>query len=114
MHLALAAADVVVSRAGASTLAELTALGKPSVLLPYPYHRDRHQHANAQVLVDAGAAVLLKDLCEAEANCGPLTAALTPILGDTAHRERLRTSAAGLARPHAAGAVAEWMLTRES
>ena len=113
MHLALAAADVVVSRAGASTLAELTALGRPSVLMPYPYHRDRHQHANGQVLVDAGAAVMIEDLCEAETNRGPLIAALDAILGDAAHRERLQMSAAGLARPSAGAAVAEWMLNRE-
>ncbi|MCH7871387.1 MAG: UDP-N-acetylglucosamine--N-acetylmuramyl-(pentapeptide) pyrophosphoryl-undecaprenol N-acetylglucosamine transferase, partial [Planctomycetes bacterium] len=114
MHLALAAADVVVSRAGASTLAELTALGKPSVLLPYPYHRDRHQHANAQVLVDAGAAVMLEDSCDAETNCEPLAAALTAILGNGAYRGRLGSSSAALSRPHAAAAVAEWMLSQAS
>ena len=110
MHLALAAADVVVSRAGASTLAELTALGKPSVLLPYPYHRDRHQHANAQVLVDEGAALMLEDRCDAAANRGPLLAALERLLSDDEYRERMRAAASRMARPDAAKKVAEWMV----
>ena len=76
MSLALSAADLVISRAGASTLAELAALGKPSILFPYPYHRDRHQHANAQVLVDQGAALMLEDRLIPEANEHPLQAAL--------------------------------------
>jgi UDP-N-acetylglucosamine--N-acetylmuramyl-(pentapeptide) pyrophosphoryl-undecaprenol N-acetylglucosamine transferase len=106
MHLALAAADVVVSRAGASTLAELTALGKPSILMPYPYHRDRHQHANGQVLVDAGAAVMLEDHREASVNRGPLLEALRRLMGDAGLRHDMRKSALALGRPDAARAVA--------
>lgn len=113
MHLALAAADVVVSRAGASTLAELTALGKPSILLPYPYHRDRHQHANARMLVDAGAAILLEDLLDAERNGPPLLAALDR-LADAALRENMSGAARALGRPEAARSVAEWLLRAET
>lgn len=79
MWQALAAADVVVARAGASTVAELTALGKPAVLLPYPYHRDRHQHANARVLVEAGAAVVVEDERDAEKTSPNLLRALKSI-----------------------------------
>jgi len=109
MHLALAAADVVVSRAGASTLAELGALGKPSVLLPYPYHRDQHQRANAQVLVDAGAAILLDDQRDAGVNRGPLLAALER-LTDSTRRRAMSAAARALARPNAADEVATWLL----
>jgi UDP-N-acetylglucosamine--N-acetylmuramyl-(pentapeptide) pyrophosphoryl-undecaprenol N-acetylglucosamine transferase len=109
MWLALAAADVVVSRAGASTLAELTALGLPSILFPYPYHRDRHQHANAQVLVDGGAAEMIEDQLEAELNRGPLLAALER-LADSSVREGMGRAARGLGRPDAAAAVAEWLV----
>lgn len=108
MWLALATADVVVSRAGASTLAELTALGLPSVLLPYPYHRDKHQHANANVLVEAGAAVMVDDLIEPEANLSPVLTALRR-LADPEVREKMAGAARALARPDAAADVAKWM-----
>ncbi len=109
MHHALAAADLVISRAGASTLAELTAVGRPAVLLPYPYHRDRHQHANAQVLVDAGAARLVEDRKSADLNAGPLLQTLTD-LQTPEHRERMACAARGLGRPRAAETLAEWLL----
>jgi UDP-N-acetylglucosamine--N-acetylmuramyl-(pentapeptide) pyrophosphoryl-undecaprenol N-acetylglucosamine transferase len=59
MELAYGAADLVLARAGALTLAELTALGKPAVLVPLPSAKGGHQDQNARRLVDAGAAVLL-------------------------------------------------------
>jgi len=105
----LAAADVVVSRAGASTLAEVTALGLPSILLPYPYHRDRHQHANAQVLVDAGAAMLVEDRLDPEANRRPVLKALQR-LADPTVRARMAQAACALARPGAATDLATWMV----
>ncbi len=108
MWLALAAADAVVSRAGASTLAELTAVGLPSILLPYPYHRDRHQHANAQVLVDAGAAVLVEDRLDPETNREPVREALQR-LADAGIREKMAQAARSFARPGAAADVATWM-----
>ena len=58
---AIAAADLVVSRAGATTIAELTALGAPAVVVPYPYATDDHQTRNAEALVTHGAAVLIPD-----------------------------------------------------
>ncbi|TWT44217.1 UDP-N-acetylglucosamine--N-acetylmuramyl-(pentapeptide) pyrophosphoryl-undecaprenol N-acetylglucosamine transferase MurG [Phycisphaerae bacterium RAS1] len=108
MHLAIAAADLVVSRAGASTLAELTAIGRPSILLPYPYHRDRHQHANARVLSDAGAAILLEDWKDAARNRGPLLEALRRAAG-AERRTTMASAAAKLGRPTAADEVARWM-----
>jgi len=61
MEYALAAADVVVCRAGATTLAELTRLGKAAILVPYPYAAADHQTFNARSLVDAGAAIMITD-----------------------------------------------------
>jgi UDP-N-acetylglucosamine--N-acetylmuramyl-(pentapeptide) pyrophosphoryl-undecaprenol N-acetylglucosamine transferase len=58
---AYAAADVVVARSGASTLAELAVTGTPSVLIPYPYAADQHQAHNAALFAQAGAAVVLAD-----------------------------------------------------
>ncbi len=54
-------ADLVLSRAGGTTVAELAALGKPSVLVPYPHHQDRHQEFNAGVLVSVGAARIIPE-----------------------------------------------------
>lgn len=61
MDLAYAAADLVVCRAGAATLAELTGVGKPAVLIPFPHAAADHQTFNARTLVDAGAAVMIRD-----------------------------------------------------
>jgi len=61
MASAYARADLIVSRAGATTIAELTALGKPAILIPYPFAADDHQRANAEVLVQHGAAELIAD-----------------------------------------------------
>lgn len=58
---AYAAADLVISRAGAGTLSEITACGKASLLIPYPYAAKNHQEVNAQVLLNAGAAGLILD-----------------------------------------------------
>lgn len=58
---AYAAADLVIARAGASTLGELAALGMPAVLVPYPHAAEDHQRLNAELFVQAGAAVVLED-----------------------------------------------------
>ncbi|MFZ4619843.1 MAG: undecaprenyldiphospho-muramoylpentapeptide beta-N-acetylglucosaminyltransferase [Bacteroidota bacterium] len=61
MDCGYAAADVIVSRSGATTLAELTRLGKPAVLVPYPFAAANHQEMNAETMVESGAAVMIKD-----------------------------------------------------
>ncbi len=61
MGEAYAVADLVISRAGATTLAELTALGKPSILIPYPYAAGKHQEFNARKLAEIGAARMILD-----------------------------------------------------
>lgn len=102
---ALAAADLVVGRAGSSTIAEVTALGLPMVVVPYP-HAGGHQRANALVLAEAGAARLVED----EAfDAAALVAALS-ILDDPAEHARMSAAARSLGRPGAADTVAELVL----
>jgi UDP-N-acetylglucosamine--N-acetylmuramyl-(pentapeptide) pyrophosphoryl-undecaprenol N-acetylglucosamine transferase len=102
---ALAAADLVVGRAGSSTLAEVTALGLPMVVVPYP-HAAGHQRANARQLVDAGAARLVEDAAfDADAL---LDAAR--LLDDPAAHVAMSAAARELGRPGAAAAVADLVL----
>ena len=105
MTAALAAADIVVGRAGSSTLAEVAAFGLPMVVVPYP-HAAGHQQLNAEELVRAGAARLIAD--EAFDAEGLLAAAA--ILDDRALAAGMAAAARSLARPGAADAVAELVL----
>ena len=109
MDLAFAAADIVLCRAGASTVGEVTATGTPAVFLPYPWHRDQHQRLNAAGLAEAGAAIVIDDARSAAANAAVLAERLLPILRDPARLAAMAGAAAGLARPHAARDVAGWL-----
>jgi len=100
----LAASDLVVCRSGATTLAELSALGKAMVLVPYPYATDDHQTRNAEPFVTAGAAVAFADSSLDEPEFGR---SLLALLIDPERRARMAASAATLGRPHAAEAVLE-------
>lgn len=103
MDLAYAAADVVVCRSGASTLAELTVAGVPSVLVPYPHATADHQTANAHALADAGGAVVVPD---AELNAARLVAEAEPLLTDAARRTAMSTAARAAGHPDAAERLA--------
>lgn len=107
MELAYAAADVVVCRAGATSIAELTVLGLPSVLVPYPHAVADEQTANARPLVRAGAAAMIAD---AEFDGEALVAAAEPWLSDEGLRARAAAAARDLGRPDAAERVAELLV----
>jgi len=107
MPAAMAAADLIVSRAGASTLAEILAVGKPSVLLPYPYHKDQHQKLNALVLVDAGASQMLIDQKDAKLNALELGPLLDALMTDQNKRQTMSKAARSLDRPDAAQAITQ-------
>lgn len=98
----LALADVVVSRSGAGTIAELTALGKPAVLIPLPTSAGDEQRHNARHLAACGAAVALDGEVTPEA----LTAALGPLLADPRYRAAIAAGARAQGRPDAAGRLA--------
>lgn len=105
MLTALAAADLVVGRAGSSTLAEVTALGLPIVVVPYP-HAAGHQRANARQLVEAGAGLLIDD---ADFDADALLGAAA-LLEDPAAHLAMSAAARDLGRPGAADAVADLVL----
>ncbi len=102
MTAALLAADLLVGRAGSSTMAEASALGLPVVVVPYP-HAAGHQRANAQELVAAGGALLVPD---EELDAARLVE-VTSLLEDPAALERMRTAARGVGRPGAARGTAD-------
>lgn len=103
MEVALSAADLAVSRAGAGTLAELAAVGLPAVLVPYPHAIDDHQRQNARSFVESGAAALLEDeAVSAESLAGTVTGIIynEKILADMAGKMQ------ALGAPHAASRLA--------
>lgn len=97
-------ATVVLSRAGATTLAELTALRLPMILIPYPYAADDHQKKNAQALVEKGAAAMF---LEAELSAASLSAELIGIFDDDQKRRAMSAACARFARPDAAKIIVD-------
>lgn len=104
MGAALAAADLVVARAGATSLAEITALGRPALLVPYPYATDDHQTTNAAALAESGAAEVIAD---ADMDTPRFGDALVRLLADGGARATMAAASARLARPEAAAHVAD-------
>lgn len=98
MPAAMAAADLVVSRSGALSVAEITARGVPSILIPYPYATADHQTFNARPLVDAGAARLIRDQ---DLDGTSLATALSEVIHDTAKMRTMGDAARRLGRPEA-------------
>lgn len=94
----LSAADLVICRAGAMTLAELAASGKPAILIPYPHAADDHQRHNAQAVADVGAAVVVTDN---PLDVDELSQQLKSLLNDRTRMEQMGTAARQLARPDA-------------
>ncbi len=100
---ALAGADLVVARAGATSIAEITVVGRAAVLVPYPFATDDHQSLNARSVADAGAAVVVED---ADLDGEGYVRTLLSLLKDGAERSRMARASATLGRPHAAAAFA--------
>lgn len=104
MEREMTTADLVVSRAGATTLAELAAAGRPSLLVPLPTATDDHQRRNAEVMSEAGAAEVIeqKDLTGER-----LAARITALVDDSEHLEAMGHAARRLARPDAARVIVD-------
>lgn len=106
MEYAYGAADLVVCRAGATTLAELTKMGKPALLVPYPHAAGDHQTHNARSLADAGAAVMVADRSLAE-EFKPTVLAL---IKDSGRLERMSIASKKLGKPGAGSEIATAVL----
>jgi UDP-N-acetylglucosamine--N-acetylmuramyl-(pentapeptide) pyrophosphoryl-undecaprenol N-acetylglucosamine transferase len=110
MGLVYAVADLMIARAGAGTVAEITALGVPSVLLPYPFHRDRHQERHALLLQEAGAAVMIRDTLEPQKNGDALWPVLSKLMREDERRRAMAAAAKKFGRPEAARTIATEIL----
>ena len=104
---AYAAADVVIARAGAMTLAELAILGKPAILVPLPTAADDHQSHNAAAFAEAGAALLLPQNSATGADLATLAGDL---LADPPRRQRMAAAMRALARPDAAKEIVDRLI----
>jgi UDP-N-acetylglucosamine--N-acetylmuramyl-(pentapeptide) pyrophosphoryl-undecaprenol N-acetylglucosamine transferase len=105
IELAYALADLVIARAGATTIAEIAVCGLPSVLIPYPYATGRHQEANARALQRAGASTMVLD--DELGSGGVLGERIASLLDDDERRRSMGERATGWSRPEAAEALAD-------
>lgn len=106
MDLAYAAADLIIARAGALTIAELCMVGKPVILIPSPFVTADHQTANAQKLVVHDAAIMIKDAEVADR----LFPEVEVLLADRKKCDHMRIQLQSLARPDAAKDIAQYIL----
>ncbi|RKY24916.1 MAG: hypothetical protein DRP62_02655, partial [Planctomycetota bacterium] len=98
----LSASALVIGRSGAVSVAEYAAAAVPSICMPYPYHKDRHQYLNAGKLVEAGAGIIVDDLPDAKERIGWLWEELEPLLKDCEKREEMKNACRQIAVKDAA------------
>jgi UDP-N-acetylglucosamine--N-acetylmuramyl-(pentapeptide) pyrophosphoryl-undecaprenol N-acetylglucosamine transferase len=108
MAEAYVVADLVVSRAGATTLAELTAVGRPAILIPYPYAAGNHQELNAHRLAEMGAARVILDH---ELDSETLAKGIKDLYESPGTREEMQRSSRSLGRPDAAQRVVDIVMS---
>jgi UDP-N-acetylglucosamine--N-acetylmuramyl-(pentapeptide) pyrophosphoryl-undecaprenol N-acetylglucosamine transferase len=106
----LAACDLVVGRSGGSIF-ELTATGRPAILIPYPHAAAGHQESNAVWMAQAGAATVIRD---DELDGGRLVSEVDSLFGDEARLKAMATASAALAKPDAARRIADQILAVSS
>jgi UDP-N-acetylglucosamine--N-acetylmuramyl-(pentapeptide) pyrophosphoryl-undecaprenol N-acetylglucosamine transferase len=104
-------ADLVISRSGATTLAELACVGCPALLVPYPFAADQHQTANALAFARQGAAVVIQQASTPAETARRLRAPLINLLTDSQRRNAISQAMARFARPDAAGKLVELLLS---
>lgn len=103
----LAAADLIVGRSGAVSVAEYVAASVPSICMPYPYHKDRHQYLNAGKLVEGGAAIIVDDLPDEKERSEWLWEGLRELMKDEKQLEEMRQACKSIAKLDANLKIAE-------
>jgi len=106
----LAAADLVIGRSGAVSVAEYAAAAVPSICIPYPYHKDKHQYLNAGKLVEVGAAVIVDDLPNKNDRAKRLWEELEKLMKDQKARQVMAEGCKIIANPDADRKIAEQLL----
>ncbi len=106
----LTAADLVVGRSGAVSVAEFAAVAVPSICIPYPYHKDKHQYLNAGKLVEAGAAVIVDDLPDKKEFSEWLWEELENLMKDENKRQKMAEACKAIANPQADLKIAEKLI----
>lgn len=106
----MAAADLVIGRSGAVSVAEYAVAGVPTICMPYPHHKDRHQYLNAGKLVEVGAAVIVDDVPDDRDRAEWLWEELEPLMEDDKQRRDMAQACRQVAKPDAAGQIAERLL----
>jgi len=104
MSRAYASASLVVARAGATTLAELCAIGKPSILIPFPHAAEDHQAKNALAMQRAGASIAIR---ESDLTAEGLAAQVRDLMLDRSRRQDMADAARKMGRPEAAAAIVD-------
>lgn len=106
----LSAADLVIGRSGAMSVAEYTVAQTPSICMPYPYHKDMHQYLNAAKLVEAGAAIIVDDVPDEKDRAEWLAEELKDLLKDDTKRQQMKQACTQIANKTAAANIADKLL----
>lgn len=114
MGPAWGAATLVISRAGANSVAEILANAVPAIFLPYPHHRDQHQRRNAEPLEQLGGAIVLEDAVNPEQNASRLLPVLRKLLPDRSRLETMHVALKAHAPGDAAGEIAQRLLDQSA
>lgn len=102
-------ADLVIARSGATTVAELGVVGRPAILVPYPFAADNHQEVNAREMADAGAALMFR---QSDLTPDKLADTIADLASHPDRLARMSSAMKSLGRPHAASAILDWCASR--
>lgn len=102
-------ADVVIGRAGATTVAELAIAGKPAIFIPYPFAANNHQELNAREMVSRGAALSYR---QSDLSPDKLANALQSLFDDSSRRSAMANAMRALAKPGASATIVDWCLAQ--